>query len=226
MDKQINMKRKLNISVPKPCLENYNAFTPSANGGFCKACKKEVIDFTKMTSTELIDYLDKNTQQNLCGKFRSNQLKHYNSFVTKRLKLGYLNGLFLTILSFFSFDKSQAQSYTILPNNPKKQLDLESNIKINGTILDDDNMPLPGAVVMLKNSEVGTTTDFDGNFEFPQKLKIGDVLVISCFGMNTKEIEITNTSKLNISIETNLEFDSLIIVGKVSNKNIYSSKQN
>ena len=38
-------------------------------------------------------------------------------------------------------------------------------IKISGKVLDEANQPLPGATVVLKNSNQSTITDFDGKFE-------------------------------------------------------------
>ncbi|NNC61320.1 MAG: hypothetical protein HKO11_03220, partial [Eudoraea sp.] len=36
--------------------------------------------------------------------------------------------------------------------------------QITGTVKDEDGTPLPGASVVKKGTQVGTTTDFDGNF--------------------------------------------------------------
>ena len=35
---------------------------------------------------------------------------------------------------------------------------------VTGTVVDDRNVPLPGATVLEQNTLNGTTTDFDGNF--------------------------------------------------------------
>ena len=35
---------------------------------------------------------------------------------------------------------------------------------ITGKVVDKNNIPLPGVNVILKGSNIGTSTDFDGNF--------------------------------------------------------------
>ena len=35
---------------------------------------------------------------------------------------------------------------------------------ISGNITDDEGVPLPGATVLVVGTNVGTTSDFDGNF--------------------------------------------------------------
>ena len=35
---------------------------------------------------------------------------------------------------------------------------------VKGVVVDETDMPMIGATVMVKGSQTGTTTDFDGNF--------------------------------------------------------------
>jgi hypothetical protein len=66
------MENKFKITVPKPCHEDWNAMIPSDRGRFCNACTTQVVDFTKMSTDEIRDYLTKNT--NVCGRFKNEQL--------------------------------------------------------------------------------------------------------------------------------------------------------
>lgn len=61
--------------------------------------------------------------------------------------------------------------------------------------------PLPGATVGVKESNIGTITDFDGHFEFsiPEK---ATTLVISFVGYKTKEIQLTQKNNYQIILET------------------------
>ncbi|MEX0362551.1 MAG: carboxypeptidase-like regulatory domain-containing protein, partial [Allomuricauda sp.] len=45
-----------------------------------------------------------------------------------------------------------------------------SQTMFTGTVVDESNVPLPGASVVVKGSANGVATDFDGNFqiELPQ----------------------------------------------------------
>ena len=35
---------------------------------------------------------------------------------------------------------------------------------ITGTVVDENKMPLPGASILVKGLNIGSSTDFDGNF--------------------------------------------------------------
>lgn len=64
----------LKISIPQPCHEDWQKMTPTSKGAFCKACAKEVVDFTKMTDEQVQNYLLSRTTEKLCGRFQPQQL--------------------------------------------------------------------------------------------------------------------------------------------------------
>ena len=61
--------------------------------------------------------------------------------------------------------------------------------QISGTVIDEEaNQPLPGATVVIKGTQIGTTTDFDGFFSISEA-KSGDTLVITFIGFDAAEEE-------------------------------------
>lgn len=62
------------MKISSPCHENYQAMTPSAGGRFCSSCEKVVVDFTRMSTPEIKDYLQNTTSQEVCGRFKSPQV--------------------------------------------------------------------------------------------------------------------------------------------------------
>jgi len=59
--------------------------------------------------------------------------------------------------------------------------------QISGTVIDEEaNQPLPGATVVIKGTQIGTTTDFDGFFSISEA-KSGDTLVITFIGFDAVE---------------------------------------
>ena len=81
---------------------------------------------------------------------------------------------------------------------------------VNGVVLGEEG-PLPGATVLVKGSNIGTTTDFDGNFSI--EASQNDILVISFIGFSTQEVTIGNQTDLTISLLPNTELDEVILVG-------------
>ncbi len=75
-----------------------------------------------------------------------------------------------------------------------------SQTNFKGRVLDDNNVPLPGASVTIKNSTIGVATDFDGNFEI--ELPIGnEILIISYIGYVSAEFNTTNKTNANIVLQ-------------------------
>ncbi len=62
------------LSIPKPCHENWGAMTPNEKGKFCKSCAKTVVDFTKKTPKEILEYLSERKNEKVCGHFYRKQL--------------------------------------------------------------------------------------------------------------------------------------------------------
>ena len=55
---------------------------------------------------------------------------------------------------------------------------------VNGVITDENGVPLPGANVIIEDTNTGVSTDFDGNFEIT--VNQGEVLAISYIGYTTE----------------------------------------
>ena len=96
---------------------------------------------------------------------------------------------------------------------------------ITGKVLSENNLPLPGASVLVKGLNVGASTDFDGNFSLNVP-KESVTLVISYVGYISQEIPIGNNNEFNINllIDSNT-LDEVVVVGytSVSSKNLSSS---
>lgn len=56
----------------------FQDFTPTANGGHCGKCRKEVVDFTRMTEEEIISYF-KVTNGKTCGRLSEHQLRRFGA---------------------------------------------------------------------------------------------------------------------------------------------------
>ena len=68
---------------------------------------------------------------------------------------------------------------------------------ITGIVVSEDG-PLPGATVQVKDTDNGTSTDFDGNYSI--EASSGDVLVISFVGFATQEITVGDQDQINVTL--------------------------
>jgi len=81
---------------------------------------------------------------------------------------------------------------------------------INGTVLDETGMPLPGASVILKGTNNGTSTDFDGKFSM-NITKDDTTLEVSYVGYITKEVAVSN-QPLTITLQSDVKALDEVVV--------------
>ncbi|UMB53852.1 TonB-dependent receptor [Lutibacter sp. A64] len=81
---------------------------------------------------------------------------------------------------------------------------------IKGTILDTNNSPIFGASIYWKNSQTGTNSDEQGNFEI-QSIKNNNQLVVSFIGFKTQTISINNLENLKIILIADNQLDEVQI---------------
>ncbi len=85
-------------------------------------------------------------------------------------------------------------------------------ITVTGKVLDDRKTPIPGAVVVVKGTTNGTTTDADGNYSL--SVPVDAVLVISNTGSVSREIAVKGRTTINTSLDTDVqELDEVVVVG-------------
>ena len=88
------------------------------------------------------------------------------------------------------------------------------NFSLSGTVVDQDqNIPLLGATVLVKGTQNGVTTDFDGNFKIDE-VSINDILVVSYVGFVNSEMRITSQNNVTISLTPDVDsLEEVLIVG-------------
>jgi hypothetical protein len=227
------MKTNLNLSIPKPCAERWENFTPTQNGGYCSSCFKTVVDFTKMSDDEIIDFF-KHNPKHTCGRFHFGQLKSYgrvepakiNSGMTL-LKAGLMSVLFAIITKPASAQNTEPKSKTETTQHPEKKSEQPDSNNlyqhVTGVVTSsEDGSALPGVSVVLMGSTSGTVSDIDGKFDFPMALKEGDVLTFSFIGLVTRQITITKkmAANFNIPLSMSLCMD-MELTGEVEVSGLY-----
>ncbi len=115
-----------------------------------------------------------------------------------------MNKLLLIAISLLLF----APSYVLSQN-------------IFGTIIDNNQLPIPYTNIALKNNNIGTCTNADGTFELDIKGNSSDTLIVSSIGYNTVIIPISkykpNYNFGNIILEKKFfEIDEITITPKLT----------
>ncbi|GHA38507.1 SusC/RagA family TonB-linked outer membrane protein [Salinimicrobium marinum] len=83
--------------------------------------------------------------------------------------------------------------------------------EITGVVVDDNNMPLPGVNILVKNTTNGTVTDFNGEFSISVSEE-NPVLVFSSLGFQKREISAGDRSSLNVTMATDMESLNEVVV--------------
>ena len=90
---------------------------------------------------------------------------------------------------------------------------LAQQVDLQGTVVDAEGSPLPGASIVEKGTTNGTQSDFDGNFSLAVANE-NAVLVISYVGFATKEVAVNGQSNIAITLEEDAAgLDEVVVVG-------------
>lgn len=209
------MKNILQLSVSQPCHENWDNFTPTATGGFCGSCQKNVRDFTQMSDTELIAFFRNaasKKSESMCGHFRNTQIQTkfdvnqwFPKWVIEENQLFYEvpieklsnQNVRITLPRFSNkqFIRNSIAAMLILSFSVNAQKKI-----ITGKITDaNDGSGLPGVSIQIVGTQKGTISNTDGEYKIEieknQKLRFGFI------GYETQEIKVEDSPNINLKME-------------------------
>lgn len=179
--------QKFKLQIPEPCHEKWSEMSPREQGAFCKSCAKTVIDFSKMTDRELVDYLSKPKQGKTCGRFTKFQVNRVIQATQPqnpwylRLKHFALGVLFSLGLPGLVKAKESISLQTTTTLSDDEERIFPSTIA--GYVYDYLGTPLPDARIVLmyqgEKTAFTATSDENGRFQLnvSDELKWKDVLI-------------------------------------------------
>jgi len=128
--------QKLQLSIPEPCHENWDHMTPTQQGRFCNACAKEVVDFSEMSDTEVLNYFNKNITGKVCGRAYPDQLDRVIAMPEKPKRKWYWNYAAAFFLFFAKSNVSKAQGVVAFKPNAndtvKQKPTQQAQLRIGG----------------------------------------------------------------------------------------------
>lgn len=175
------MSKKIQLSIPTPCHENWDKMSPVEKGKFCGSCQKQVVDFTKMSDREVAQFFKKPSTGSVCGRFMSDQLERDIEIPKKRIPwLKYFLQVALPAL-FFTKSFGQKPRMGLIAKQPQKDTTIHSvagEMKILGQVTSNCIKPfigntnknnqqdldgkVPGNIIENKKTINGTVTDETG----------------------------------------------------------------
>ena len=85
-------------------------------------------------------------------------------------------------------------------------------MKVSGTIVDENNEPLIGVTLIVKGASAGTVTNLDGNYTI--QAPENGTLVVSYIGYENLEIKVNKRSKIDVKMKPSaVALDEVVITG-------------
>ena len=82
---------------------------------------------------------------------------------------------------------------------------------VSGLITDSSGTPLPGVNVIIKGTNVGVSSDFDGNYQI--NVDNGQILVFSYIGYDSVELTVNGANQDVKMTESDSELDEVVVIG-------------
>lgn len=101
----------------------------------------------------------------------------------------------------------------VYPSSALAAVAQSPSIKVSGQVIDEQGLPLLGATIRVKDGQIGTTTDFDGNFQL--EVPGNSVLLISYVGYKDREVAVRNRAVLEpIQLQADdFMLEQVVVVG-------------
>ena len=221
--------KKIELSIPKPCHENWNVMTPEDKGRFCASCQKTVIDFTNMSDRQVAEFFKK-PAGNVCGRFANDQLNRELELPSKRIPwIKYFFTMAIPAAIFSSKASAQRQQRTmgkiaicvkpgekdsVKPVHPTEVLKT-----VTGFVIDQKGRPVSYASIVVTGTTSGTNADENGHFSL--QLKEGtNALTVTAAGFLTMQVAVDGLTTVTIQMTAAemMMLGEVMVVEKPSNK--------
>ncbi|WP_225444005.1 TonB-dependent receptor [Echinicola arenosa] len=101
------------------------------------------------------------------------------------------------------------ENYIVVKPNKNNKL---NDITIGGKIYDEEGLPLPGATILVKGTNIGTVADYDGQYKI--KAKEDAILIFSMLGYKAQEVSVQGRDNIDITLlQEATALDEVVVLG-------------
>lgn len=214
------MSNRFTLAIDNPCSQKWADFEDRGDRGFCSSCQKEVIDFTRMSDSEIRAYF-KDLPANVCGKLRQDQIKVYGDPSPRRGLSKLWTWPIAAIATFFSIHTSEAQTKDTIervivpPEIRSKRLEFPRHL--SGTVRDENGNPLSNVEIIVERTEIRTTSDTLGYYE----ILVPDSESTLYYSLNEYMVHISGINQLTSGDITLKPFDFTMLQGHLGGISAY-----
>ena len=215
--------KKIQLSIPEPCHENWDSMAPTEQGRYCNACAKEVIDFSNMSDSDVLNYfLRKKKDEKVCGRAYPDQLDRDIMALPQKSWHWQWNYAAMFLFFFFKQDKAGAQGVLKKRMPPATEQSAVKMPKMSGMMLHSPNF-VSGTVNNSKGEQVtfdsvrimhsmnAAKTDENGHF-YLKADSAETIIEISSIGYKPAQATIQKTTSKEIVMQENEQLLKEVVV--------------
>ena len=209
------------------------------------ACSKEVIDFTNKTDKEILDFIAAGSGAT-CGRFANEQLNRHLESPTSPRRIWWKYWMSVAASVLLLSAKSDAQGAGVkapvvtAPSGFGNGNNIHATVgkvlvetpgrngaaySVEGIVRDEDNNPVPFAIITLKGTAKAVHTDQNGSFSMQLDNTRRAVLEVAAIGFEKKEVRLSrrlpsqSALKINIRLQQSIVelMGDVVVVKKQSN---------
>ncbi|MGV8138910.1 MAG: TonB-dependent receptor [Mangrovibacterium sp.] len=168
--------------------------------------------FQKTSIADILSFVEDKTE--FYFFYKENELQA-DKLIDIDISNGDINRVLDEILAETNLGYSVIGRYVVIAPKTGKNVEISGQQQkpVSGKVTDSFGLPLPGVTIMIKNTNVGTITDTNGNFSI-SKVPLDATLVFSFVGMKTQEINLSGRTTVAIEmLEETVGIEEVVAIG-------------
>lgn len=157
------------LNIPTPCQEKWNEMTATERGAFCHSCKKEVIDLSNKSNTQIAAIINaQKGAESMCARIAKPQMQFEFEYTpalpaNSWFSRGLIGAVLSLLVAAFAANAQTPPAKQKTETVAKKS---KGKLVFTGRVVQDTlNTPIANVnVTLTANPTIGTVTDSLGRF--------------------------------------------------------------